>query len=506
MATTQKTVDQILLKKPFRRAAPNIAWHPATTMGESAPVMMPRQLWSQVDQSQFLLEYDPAGHKINDQFYYADREKIDSENRRYIHFVERVSLPMQATITTKQMAHLSGNYIQFVDSNPAPSEEQKTFLIEFKQGWINKNMEVAMHEFFEMEKITGDSAMCGYIQNGVFGWRVFGYRHGEILYPHYDNITGKLNLFARRYMQNEVEYVDVWDNQNLTTYTRDKSWMGKAKKSLGIGDGWNLSGRKPHGFDFVPISYKRDEMGACWSNSQDCIDKFELAVSQLCENNKAYAFRIMFIKGDGDIQKDADGMPSVIIGDENSDAKFLEKADASTSFELQLKILEKYILMGSFTVLPPEVSGSGDLPGVTIKLLYSPAYEKAMEDSMHWNQALDDVVSIFKFGMGVENTKTAEYEKLKVRGEIIPYVHQNEMELATMLNQGVTMGTISVETASPQYPNAANDEFARIAKQNEAKAEQEMAKLEATAVAKAKMAPTKQPLNENNQNRQNAGI
>lgn len=505
MATTQKTVDEILLKKPFRRAAPNIAWHPATTMGESAPVMMPRQLWSQVDQSQFLLEYDPAGHKINDQFYYADREKIDSENRRYIHFVERASLPMQATIVTKQMAHLSGNCIQFVDSNPLPTEEQKNSLLEFKQGWINVNMEPAMHEFFEMEKITGDAAFCGYIHEGKFGWRVFGYKNGEILYPHYDNITGKLNLFARRYMQNEVEYVDIWDNQNLTTYTRDKSWMGKAKKSLGVGDGWTVAGRKPHGFDFVPISYKRDDMGACWSNSQDCIDKFELAVSQLLENNKAYAFRIMFIKGDGDIQKDADGMPSVIIGDENSDAKFLEKADASTSFELQLKILEKYILMGSFTVLPPEVKG-GDLPGVTIKLLYSPAVEKAMEDAMHWNQALDDVVSIFKFGFGVETKKSAQFNNLAVRGEIIPYVHSNDSEIATILNQSVTMGSLSVETAAEKNPYANNDEMGRITKQNEAKAEQEMAKLKATVVAKAKMAPTKQPLNENNQNRQNAGI
>jgi len=497
MAIT-KTVDQILLKKPFTRESPSINWHPPTSLGESAPVMTPRRLKSQVTQDQFLSEYDPSGHKINDQFYYADRIKEDSNKQRYIHFVERVSLPMQQTIVTKQLAHLSGNYIQFVDSNPLPTEAQKNSLIEFKQGWINKNMEVAMHEFFEMEKITGDSALCGYIHEGEFGWRTFGYKNGEILYPHYDNITGKLNLFARRYMQNEVEYVDVWDNKYMTTYTRQKGWMAKVSKVIGA-DGWNVEARTPHGFDFVPISYKRDDMGACWSNVQDCIDKFELAVSQLCENNKAYAFRIMFIKGDGDIQKDADGMPSVIIGDADSDAKFLEKADASTSFELQLKILEKYILMGSFTVLPPEVKG-GDLPGVTIKLLYSPAVEKAMEDSQHWNQALDDVVSIFKFGFGVETKKSAQFNNLPVRGEIVPYVHQNEQEKANILNQGRTMGNLSTETGAPQYPFAANDEFARITKENEAKAQQENAKIEATA--KAKQTGMNQP----NKARENAGI
>jgi len=485
----EKTVDQILLKTPFKRVSPNVSWHPPTTYGESAPVMMSRQVFIQVDQSQFLAEYDPSGHKINDPFYYADRIKIDQNDQKYIHFVERVSLPLQATIVTKQMTHLSGNCIQFVDSSPSPSEEQKSTLVEFKQGWLNKNMEVAMHESFEMEKITGDSAFCGYIQDGVFGWRTFGYRNGEILYPHYDNVTGKLNLFARRYMQSGVEYVDVWDNKNLTTYTKDKSWMGKAKKLIG-GLDWIQKEQKAHGFSFIPISYKRDEMGACWSLSQDCIDKFELAISQLCENNKAYAFRIMFIKGDGEIIKDGDGMPSVIQGDAESDAKFLEKADVSTSFELQLKTLEKYILMGSFTVLPPEVRG-GDLPGVTIKLLYSPAVEKAMQDAMHWNSFVDNVVSIFKFGFGVETQRSAQLEALPVRGEIIPYVHQNDNEIATILNQSVTMGTLSVETAATKHPYALNDEFARM---------------EAQAQAEQSIQIQKDTLNQHNQDRGNAGI
>lgn len=494
MPTQEKTVDQILLKKPFTRESPAVNWHPPTSSGESAPVMMPRRLKVQVTQDQFLSEYDPAGHKINDQFYYADRYKKDENGQMYIHFVERVSLPLQAIITTKQMTHLSGNYIQFIDSNAAPNEEQKTLMVEFKQQWISKNMEVAMHEFFEMEKITGDAALCGYIKEGVFGWRTFGYKNGEILYPHYDNITGKPNLFARRYMQSEVEYVDVWDNKNLTTYIRDKSIVGKAKKLLKLGSEWKMLEQKTHGFPFVPISYKRNDMGACWTPSQDCIDKFELALSQLLENNKSYAFRIMFIKGEGDIQKDADGMPSVIMGDKDSDAKFLEKADESTSFDLQLKILEKYILMGSFTVLPPEVKG-GDLPGVTIKLLYSPAVEKAMEDAMHWNSALDDVVSIFKFGIGVEETKAAQYENLKVRGEIIPYVHQNESEINASLAQSHTMGILSGETASEKCTYAANDEWSRI--QKETQAEQS-----AQIVAdKAKAS-----LNKNNQNRKDAGI
>lgn len=485
----EKSIEKVLLKKPFKRMSPNISWSPVTTTGESAPVFMSRTPAVVVNQDQFLAEYDPAGHKINDAFYYADRIKEADDGQKYIHFVERVSLPMQAIITTKQMTHLSGNNIQFIDASPAPTEDQKTLLVEFKQGWLSKNMEVAMHEAFEMEKITGDSALCGYIMDGSFGWRTFGYKNGEILYPHYDNLTGELNLFARRYLQDETEFVDVWDNKFLTTFVKDKSFVGKVKKVVS-GSEWTQISQKAHGFEVIPIAYKRNEFGACWSLSQDCIDKFELALSQLLENNKAYAFRIMFIQGDGvDIKKDADGMPSVITADQDSDAKFLEKADASTSFDLQLKMLEKYILMGSFIVLPPEVKG-GDLPGVTIKLLYSPAVEKAMEDAMHWNSFVDDVVRIFKFGYGVETRKSAQFNSLNVRGEIIPYVHQNEQEIITNLNQSVTMGTLSSETASEIHPYAKNDEFKRL----NAEAEKEQS------------IQIQTDLNKNNKDRQNAGI
>lgn len=462
-----KQVEQILLKAPFKRAIPISDWSGMLSTGVDTSVPSPMNMYTAISQDKFLSEYDPAGHRINDEHYYANRLKTDDNGNTYIHFVERVSLPFQAVITTKQMTHLSGNPIRFVDANPNPSAEQKKLLMEYKQGWISKNMEVAMHDCFEMEKITGDSALCGYLDNGVFGWRIFGYRNGEVLYPHYDPRTGKLSQFGRRYDQvgddgKTQNMLDVWDDTSVATYRRDTSTMGKIKKIIGQ-TGWIEESNIAHGFDSIPIAYKRSEMGACWSLAQDCIDKYEIAVSQLCENNKAYAFRIMFVKGE-DISVgsvDSSGQPSVITGDKDSDAKFLEKADASSSFDLQLKILLQNIFLSSFVVIPPEVKG-GDLPGVTIKILYSPAVEKAMEDAMHWNSFVDDVVRIFKFGLGVEEKKSAQFNTLKVRGEIIPYVHQNDQEIINNLNSSVTMGTLSTETAASKHPYASSDEFTLI--------------------------------------------
>ena len=240
---------------------------------------------------------------------------------------------------------------------------------EFKQGWIKKNMEERIFEAAKAEKITGDSAICGYVSGGVFGTKVFSWLNDEILYPHYGNITGKLDAFGREYrtckkdsMTVSKEYLDVWDETYLTTYERANNLKTKVVETFGF-DGWSVVARSEHGFGFVPIAYKRSSIGACWSLVQDLIDKYELAVSNLCENNKAYAFRILFMKGDdvGISKFDSTGAPQVITGNKDTDAKLLERADASPSFELQLNILLKNIFTGSFVVLPPEVKG-GDLP------------------------------------------------------------------------------------------------------------------------------------------------
>lgn len=451
-------VDKLLTKTPFRRALPMYNTFSAPSNGKDSTVPISSVQYVNVSQDLFLTELDPSGHKINDPFYYADRQKKDEAGQTYIHFVERCSFPIQDVITTKQLTHLAGNPISFTSCLISPSEQDKKAIVELKQAWLAKNMEVALFESYKMEKTTGDAAFCGYIdENKQFGWRTFGYANGETLFPSYDAMTGKLSKFARRYISDNELRVDVWDNAYFYSYTND-------------GGEWKEVDKKKHGFSRIPISYKRSDIGACWSLVQDAIDKYEIAISQLCESNKAYAFRVMFIKGDEvEIKPDANGVPSVIVGDKDSDAKMLEGADASTAFELQIKTLTNMVFMGSFTVLPPEVKG-GDLPGVTIKILYSPAVEKAMRDAKEWNKFVDDAVSIFKEGYGVESAQIVKFKNLSVRGDIIPYVHQNDMEIINNINSSVTMGSLSTETASEIHPYAKNDEFERI--ENEGDKEQ----------------------------------
>ena len=477
------TPREILLKEPFKRINPDIhggSWNIYGDDGSLRSVAPSNATYQIVTQDDFIREYDPSGHKIFNNRYYMDRIKTDDNGKQYVHYVERCAFAFQSVIVTKRLTHLWGNPIKFTNSSPSPTEEHDVSMRELKQGWAKKNMEEAVFSNGKSEAITGDTAECFYMANGNIGHRTFSYQNGEILYPHYDRFTGKLSLFGRRYKSYGIdgisvvsEYLDVWDERNMFTYQRTNSLVTKVKEAIGF-DGWALvSPPKPHGFLEVPIAYKRNRVGACWTPSQDSIDKYELAVSNLCENNKAYAFRILMLKGEQIKNNfDSTGAVNLITGDKDSEAKFLERADVSTSFELQLKILRQNILTNSSSVEPPEVKG-GDLPGVTIKLLYSPAVEKAMEEAKEWNSFIDDCVRLFKYGYGIEIGKTAQFEALDVRGEIVPYVHQNLMEQQTIINGAVTSGVLSKQTAAELGVYSTNNEFEKIRKEAKEKADAE---------------------------------
>ena len=72
-----KPVDQILLKAPFKRALPAINWVQKEISGADSSVAAPLNRYEAVSQDQFLSEYDPSGHKINNEHYYANRIKKD---------------------------------------------------------------------------------------------------------------------------------------------------------------------------------------------------------------------------------------------------------------------------------------------------------------------------------------------------------------------------------------------------------------------------------------------
>lgn len=484
----------IKTKKVWKRVLPfgylSGSRFPAAEEPFSAPY--DNLLYKTISQADFLREFYPSGHSINDPSVYPDiykeeivpvyddnGEQTGTTRRIYKEYVPRYAFAFQQIIALKQIIHLCGNDIQWELNIGNPSEDQKLQALQIRTGWASKDMEIAFYEAVKSVKITGDVAHVGYINNGVFGYKTLSFLNGDTLYPHFDPITGEPLLFARSYYDYDedgnkiTEWLEVWDDTYLIRYKKGKgSLKNRIRDIFGI-DGYKEVDRKEHGFPFIPVAYKRDDDGACWTPSQDSIEGYELAFSQMAQNNQAYGFPILYLQGDGDTaigkEFDMNGTIKVLEMGKEDKAGYLNAPNASESFMKQLDTLYKLIYEQSFTVIPPALK-SGDLPAAALKILYSPAYEKAITDANEFQPFLNDMVKIFLYGYGLEMKRTIDFMSLPLKWWIKPYVHVSESAMVQDLATSVQNGFISRQTASEKISMYSTvSEWDRIIKEQKAK-------------------------------------
>lgn len=496
-------VRELLVRKPFFELTP-IGYMKHSNVSDVVPDTydgtMPEDTmyWRIKTQADFLREYYPSSHRIMDEKEYPDIWKQNPENGKwYQQKIQRTAFAFQQLIHAKHQLHITGNDIQFeladgddYDDEKSVEENQKTLNL-FKKGWLMRDMEIRFFEAVGAYLKVAECAIVGFFdENKKFGTRTLSYDRGDILYPHFDSLTGNLLCFARKYYDyddegnQKTEYVEAWDKQKFYRFKKAvkngkvKEVVTKIAKIFGIDD-YTLVEEKYHGFQFVPVAYARNDKGPCWSMVQRNIEDFEEAFSYLCENNKAYAFPILSLTGDGDditiTGDDITGAAkTIMITDPNGKAQFLNGTDASDAFATQLNKSYDLIYELSFTVKPPELK-SGDLPGVAIKLLYSPALEVAMNDSQELQPFLDQLLRICKFGIGTDENCVATMVGLPINAWINPYVHSNKTEVITNIATAVQNGFLSKQTASercPDFPKTA--EYERIMREKKEEDQQDL--------------------------------
>ena len=482
MDNIKPNYKEILTREPFYEVLPNgYKTHRTVRRGQKTYEPIDNPMMRILTQADFLRMYYPSGHAINDPQLYPDVVRRNPETgKTYVQPVIRTAFAFQQVIATKQRVHITGNDIQFeLSGKVGTDEEEKQKLSDFttfRQGWLDMDMEHNFYEFTEY-KIVGDAAIVFYFdEDGHARARTLSYIKGDTLYPHRDSLTGKMELFARKYADYDengkysAEFVEIWDDKYLYRARRSIARSGPAKIIEKIKDFFGISGyeiyyQKEHGFDRCPIAYHREPFGPCFLPSQETIETYEEAFSYFCENNRAYAFPIMWSKGDGVVfQPDeiTGAVKYIEIEDTDGSAGFLDKAEVSAAFNTQLKLLYDMIYEQSFGVKPPELK-SGDLPGVAVKLLFSPAIEQAIHDSQKLQPLLNDCVYFVKYGYGYEKDCQASLMALSINAWIEPYIHQNDSELMTNLQTGVANGFLSHQTASERASKySRNDEIQRI--------------------------------------------
>jgi len=118
----------IKTKRPWRRVRPEGYMRHGTYMAEKEPLLINDPcFYTFMTQSDFIREYYPSGHIINDPNIYPDIYRMEEEpvydengeptgkmqKRLYKELVPRYSFAFQQIITVKQIVHLCGNDIQF---------------------------------------------------------------------------------------------------------------------------------------------------------------------------------------------------------------------------------------------------------------------------------------------------------------------------------------------------------------------------------------------------------
>jgi len=457
------TPKQIVKKEPFKRILPYAQQLGIVDQGEKTEVTLPNNSWEVIDQEKFMAEYYPSGHAIN----LRPNKRVTDKDGNLIKNqpVAKIAVPLQKVIATKQKIHLATNDLDFVLTEQDRTEDKENKFVEFKQAWKDKNMHVALSKSIGSWLETAETALYFYRSNGVLKWKDFGFKNGDILLPHFDSL-GNLEVFGRMYSGLDkggktMTLLDVIDKSTISTYSQ----RGRLGSFFTMSDWKQIKKPVVHGFSEIPICYKRSN-DVCWGEVQPLIDSYEEAISNMAENNRYYANAILFIRGSVSTVPGRDDAGKMLQATgQDSDAKFLATPESNEAQTSELKILLEQIFMGSFTVSvsPDTVKSSGDLPGITVKLLFSPATEKALDSAKELDEFVDKAVSLFKEGLSKEKGKTiGGVADLKVRGSISIYVPKNDEEIVRMLNDSVFAKTISRETGAEKNPMAVNGEFSRV--------------------------------------------
>ena len=488
---TKLNVRDLLTKKPFTRILPDGNYDHGYVLNEVSEVAPIRDSLRRkiVTQEDFMRELDPAGHLINDKELFPDIwQKNEDDGRWYVQEIPRYAFSFQQIILIKHLTHLCGNDIQFELSDKRVSDQTREVFNAHRNGWANKNMEVAWYQLVKSVKATGDGAFVGFLDKGTFGWKVLSFLNGDKLYPHYDLRTGKLSTLARTYCNYAEDgsvtkrYIDVWDDTYYYRFVADgdpTNFVEKARQlilKLFTTDGYKLEWMEAHGFDSIPVSYMRDDNGPCWTFSEESIENFEVAFSNLAHSNHDFGLPIMYVKGEGSEELTSSDMSyasKIMFLPSDGEIGFLNRQDASNAYKGELDKLEDSIYKQSFAVKTPELK-SGDTPGVSLKIMYSDAYEKAMTDANEYDPAVDKMISIYEWGYGIECEQRLAFINTNIRHYIEPYIHLNMTELTTNLNTAVVGGFLSRQTASEKLPYSTPQEWERILAEQKEKQAQEL--------------------------------
>lgn len=478
-------VTDLLTKKPFYRLKNSGLEEKKEVRVENIRYAEKPLIGVPMTQTDFLEEYYPSGHKITSEIFFPEAynygEVILEDGTKmetmYREETFRVTVPLQMVAAKQHLVHLYGNDTHHELSDNKVSDELNDQFMQFQMGWLQKNIDIDLYEAGKSEEITGDKAIVFYMYEGKCYTKVLSFLNGDTLYPHYDMITGRMNVFARKFSSYDennretVSWVEVWDDVNLSRYRQSKigirGAVNRVKDYFGF-DGYELVYRKPHGYPECPVAYMRSpENGPGWNSVQYLADDIEVALSYWAKACASTANDAYVMKGDSvDIKGDMFGRVRAFTMGKEDSVELLEKKTGGDFFQAYVERLYKEFFRGSFTVETPQLK-SGDTPASTIKLIYSPNLDLAILQAKEQQEFINRVRYLFCLSYGAEQKAVTEYLRLNERilSYIIPFVHEDTAGKVANLVALKNAGLMSTETGCEQNPYCTNAEADKVFKE-----------------------------------------
>lgn len=440
-----------------------------------------------MSQTDFMDELNAESHMIHNVNYRSNRPKLkynkETEQNDVIGFedVERVSIALQESLRRTKSVCTFGNDIWIGNEG---TEEQTDEIINLKSHWNMAGMQKALLQFARSAFGTGDSAIYLYRDGNRVNYKIFSFEDGDVIAENIHPVT-KERVFVRMYNKDDIQAVEIYGTKYVEIWAKESDrsklakWWGQNITKTISEDGYTLVKRELHGSDECPVVYHR-EKDVCWGEGQTIIERIEKILSDLAENNRYYAFQMLFLTG-GLLQLPDVGWQGKVLGSKSDDgtAKVLEPADCSNSFTLDLDTNTKLLYeVTSTTVVTPEDLKGGDYSGAYIRNLYFRDVQWTTEASARLDPFMKKLLSIFASLVGKIEGDITKYENLRLSYKIIPYLPQNELEEITILTMAVNSGFMSIETATEESPRSNPEEMKRIRAELAERDEREKAKEE----------------------------
>ncbi len=451
----------------------------------------------QMQQSDFMNELYPSAHRIHSCSYRSMRPIYEFDERTGKHKitgyedVERVDVGLNEATVRHKVTTVAGNEMWFQPEGTDPGNEDRVAAI--KSQWVMAGMRSAFISMCRALFATADAAVYLYLDGKTIRYKVFSFENGDSFNMVKDDRNE--DVFVRRVNYNGVDTIEIYDSKNVSMWVSSKNdtlmqkVIGRVRGSIieTSTDGYKCIERKPHGMGQCPVVYFRAK-DVVWGNGQKTIERIERLLSDLAENNKYYAYQIMFTTGGVISLPPAHQMGKVISSpDPQGKAEILQPADASNTFTIDLeKNLDLLCEALALVIINPKDLKAGENTGAFIKNLYWREVQWAETLLAEIRPQTQQLLDLFKIcvGKAEDDRKIAD---AKLSWGIIPCVPKNETEEIQNICMAKNAGVTSVETASGEIPFNNPREYEKIQSETEQKIESEKAQkmLDAELAARA---------------------